>query len=252
MSARVAIITGAASGIGRAIAEHLATQQMHVVVADLNETGGQAIAEQVGGYFVRADLAESAQCHRLVDATVERFGTVDILVNNAGFQHVAPIDEFPEGSWERILAVMLTAPFILTKLVWPFMKAARWGRIVNMSSALGLVAAPHKCAYVSVKHGLIGLTRTAAMEGGEFGITVNALCPGAVRTPHVEGQLADLARMANIPVEQALDELLLAPMATRRLIEPSQIAAFVGYLVSEAGAPITGAALPIDGGWTTH
>ena len=252
MSARVAIVTGAASGIGRAIAEHLAAQEVQVVVADLNEQVGQATAEQFGGYFVCADLTESAQCHRLVDATVERFGTVDILVNNAGFQHVAPIDEFPEEIWERMLALMLTAPFILTKLVWPLMKAERWGRIVNISSAHGLVASPHKCAYVSAKHGLIGLTRTAALEGGEFGITVNALCPGAVRTPLVEAQLEDLARMANIPVEQALDQVLLAPAAIRRLIEPSQIAALVGYLISEAGAPVTGVAWPIDGGWTAR
>ena len=252
MSARVAIVTGAASGIGRAIAEHLAAQEVHVVVADLNEKDGQSTAEQIGGHFVRADLTESAQCHRLVDATVERFGTVDILVNNAGFQHVAPIDEFPEETWGRMLALMLTAPFVLTKLVWPMMKAGRWGRIVNISSAHGLVASPHKSAYVAAKHGLIGLTRTTALEGGEFGITVNALCPGAVRTPLVEAQLEDLARMANIPVEQALDQLLLAPAAIRRLIEPSQIAALVGYLISEAGAPITGVAWPIDGGWTAR
>jgi len=252
MSARVAIVTGAASGIGRAIAEHLAEQEVQVVVADLNEEIGQATAGQVGGYFVRADLTESAQCHRLVDATMRRFGTVDILVNNAGVQHVAPIDEFPEEAWERMLALMLTAPFILTKLVWPSMKAGRWGRIVNISSAHGLVASPHKSAYVAAKHGLIGLTRTSALEGGEFGITANALCPGAVRTPLVEGQLEDLARMANIPVEQALDQVLLAPAAIRRLIEPSQIAALVGYLVSEAAAPVTGVAWPIDGGWTAR
>jgi 3-hydroxybutyrate dehydrogenase len=222
-----------------------------VVVADLNEKVGQAAAEQFGGYFVRADLTESAQFHRLVDATVERFGTVNILVNNAGFQHVAPIDEFPEETWERILALMLTAPFILTKLVWPYMKAARWGRIVNISSVHGLVASPYKCAYVSAKHGLIGLTRAGALEGGEHGITVNAVCPGAVRTPLVEGQLDDLARLENVSVEQVIEQVLM-PTAIKGLIEPSQIASFVGYLISEAGAPITGAALPIDGGWTSR
>jgi 3-hydroxybutyrate dehydrogenase len=252
MAARVAIVTGAASGIGRAIAEHLAAQEVQVVVADLNEKAGQSTAEQLGGYFVCADLTESAQCHHLVDVTVERFGTVDILVNNAGVQHVAPIDEFPEAIWDRMLALMLTAPFILTKLVWPLMKDGRWGRIVNISSAHGLVASPHKSAYVAAKHGLIGLTRTHALEGGAFGITVNALCPGAVRTPLVEAQLEDLARMANIPLEQALDQVLLAPAAIRRLIEPSQIAALVGYLVSEAAAPVTGVAWPIDGGWTAR
>jgi 3-hydroxybutyrate dehydrogenase len=165
------------------------------------------------------------------------------------FSTFAPIDEFPEETWARMLALMLTAPFVLTKLVWPLVKAGRWGRIVNVSSAHGLVASPCKSAYVAAKHGLIGLTRTAALEGGGFGITVNALCPGAVRTPLVEAQLEDLARMENIPVEQALEHVLLAPAAIRRLIEPSQIAALAGYLISEAGAPVTGVAWPIDGGW---
>jgi 3-hydroxybutyrate dehydrogenase len=252
MARRVAIVTGAGSEIGKAIAEHLATLDIQVVVADVNERAGHAAAEQVGGLFVQADLTESAQCHRLVETTVQQFGAVDILVNNAGFQHVAPIDEFPEDVWNRIIGLMLTAPFILTKLVWPYMKAGGWGRIVNMSSVHGLIASPHKAAYVSAKHGLIGLTRASAVEGGEFGITANAICPGAVRTPLVEAQLADLARMGNMPVEEALDRVLLAPAAIRRLIEPSQIAALVGYLVSDAAAPVTGVAWPIDGGWTAR
>jgi 3-hydroxybutyrate dehydrogenase len=188
MSARVAIVTGAASGIGKAIAEHLAAQEVQVVVADLNEQVGQSTAEQLGSYFVCADLTESAQCRRLVEATVQRFGTVDILVNNAGVQHVAPIDEFPEETGGRTLALMLRAPFILTKLVWPLMKTGGRGRIVDISSAHGLVASPHKSAYVAAKHGLIGLTRTNALEGGAFGITVNTLYPGAVHTPLVEAQ----------------------------------------------------------------
>jgi 3-hydroxybutyrate dehydrogenase len=250
MTERVAIVTGAASGIGRAIAEHLAGQGTQVVVADTNEEAGQTTADHLGSYFVKTDLTEPAQCHRLVDAAVERFGKVDILVNNAGFQHVAPIDEFPEEIWARMLSLMLTAPFILTKSVWPLMKARRWGRIVNISSVHGLVASPHKSAYVAAKHGLIGLTRAAALEGGAFGITVNALCPSAVRTPLVEAQLEDLARVSNIPVEQVLEQVLLAPAAIKRLMEPAQVAALVGYLISKAGDPITGVAWPIDGGWT--
>jgi 3-hydroxybutyrate dehydrogenase len=250
MTKRVAIVTGAASGIGRAIAEYLADQQMCVVVADTNQEAGQTTATALGGYYVNADLTDSAQCHRLVDAAVERFGTVDVLINNAGFQHVAPIDEFPEEIWGTMLSLMLTAPFILTKLVWPLMKAGGWGRIVNISSVHGLVASPHKSAYVTAKHGLIGLTRTAALEGAALGITVNALCPSAVRTPLVEAQLDDLARVSNIPVEQALEKVLLEPAAIKRLMEPAQVAALVGYLVSDAGDPITGVAWPIDGGWT--
>ena len=250
MTEHVAIVTGAASGIGRAIAEHLAKQQIRVVVADTDQEAGLTTATVLDGYYVNADLTDSAQCHRLVDAAVERFGTVDVLINNAGFQHVAPIDEFPEEIWDKMLSLLLTAPFILTKLVWPLMKASGWGRIVNISSVHGLVASPHKSAYVSAKHGLIGLTRTAALEGGAHGITVNAICPGAVRTPLVEKQLADLARLSNIPVEQVLEQVLLEPAAIKRLMEPAQVAALVGFLISDAGDPITGVAWPIDGGWT--
>jgi 3-hydroxybutyrate dehydrogenase len=252
MTERVAIVTGAASGIGKAIAENLAEQQIRVVIADTDQEKGQTTATAVDGYYVKADLTDSAQCHRLVDAAVEHFGAVDILVNNAGFQHVAPIDEFPEEIWSKILSLMLTAPFVLTKLVWPLMKSRGWGRIVNISSVHGLVASPHKCAYVSAKHGLIGLTRTAALEGAAHGITVNALCPGAVRTPLVEAQLGDLARLSNIPVEQVLEQVLLEPSAIKRLMEPAQVAALVGFLIADAGDPITGVAWPIDGGWTAR
>ncbi len=252
MSTRVAIVTGAASGIGRATAEALARQGSQIVVADLNPEAGQAAAASVDGHFVAADLAQRADCRRLVDETLSRYGRVDILVNNAGFQHIDPIEEFPEDTWNTMLAVMLTAPFLLTRYVWPAMKDQGWGRIVNISSVLGLVAAPFKAGYVTAKHGLIGLTRTAALEGGKYGITANALCPAYVRTPLLEGQIADQARTRGIAPEEVVEKVMLEPTAIKRLIEPAEVAALVAYLCSDAAAVVTGAAWTIDLGWTSQ
>ena len=252
MSTRVAIVTGAASGIGRATAEALARQGSQVVIADLNPEPGQAAAAAIGGQFVVADLAQRADCRRLVDETLGRYGRVDILVNNAGFQHIDPIEDFPEDTWEAMLAVMLTAPFLLTRYVWPAMKTQGWGRIVNISSALGLVAAPFKAGYVSAKHGLIGLTRTTALEGGKYGITANALCPAYVRTPLVEGQIADQARTRGIAPEEVVEKVMLEPTAIKRLIEPAEVASLVAYLCSDAASSVTGAAWTIDLGWTSQ
>ncbi|MFL5802522.1 MAG: 3-hydroxybutyrate dehydrogenase [Roseiflexaceae bacterium] len=252
MSTRVAIVTGAASGIGRATAEVLARQGSQIVVADLNPEAGQAAAAAVDGHFVAADLGQRADCRRLVDETLSRYGRVDILVNNAGFQHIDPIEEFPEDTWNTMLAVMLTAPFLLTRYVWPAMKAQGWGRNVNISSVLGLVAAPFKAGYVTAKHGLIGLTRTAALEGGKYGITANALCPAYVRTPLLEGQIADQARTRGIAPEEVVEKVMLEPTAIKRLIEPAEVAALVAYLCSDAAAVVTGAAWTIDLGWTSQ
>jgi 3-hydroxybutyrate dehydrogenase len=252
MDGKVAIVTGAGSGIGAAIARHLAGQGATVVVADIDASSGPAVAEQIHGYFVAADLRQSAACRELVDSTARQFGRIDILVNNAGFQHISPIEDFPEDVWASLLALMLTAPFLLTKHVWPLMKAQRWGRIVNMSSIHGLVASPFKAGYISAKHGLIGLTRAAALEGGQYGITVNAICPGWTRTPLVEGQLHDLARAQRVPFDEVLDRVGLSEAAIKRLIEPEEIAALVGFLASDAGAAITGTTQVIDAGLTAH
>ena len=249
---KVAIVTGAARGIGAAIGRHLAGQGVTVVVADLDGSDGRAVAEEIHGCFVAADLLQSAGCRELVEETAQRFGRIDILVNNAGFQHVSPIDEFPEEMWGSILALMLTAPFLLTKRVWPFMKAQRFGRIINMSSIHGLVASPFKAGYVSAKHGLIGLTRAAALEGGQYGITVNAICPGWTRTRLVEMQLQDLARAEGLPFDEVLNRAGLSEAVIKRLIEPEEVAAFVGFLASDAGAAITGTTQVIDGGLTAH
>ncbi len=252
MSGRVAIVTGGASGIGRAVAEALVGGGDQVVIADLNEATGKAFADAIGGHFVRADLSERTACKRLVDETLSHYGGVHILINNAGFQHIDSIEVFPEDTWDKMLAVMLTAPFLLTKYVWGSMKTHGWGRIVNISSIHGRVASPFKSAYITAKHGLIGFTRTAALEGGEHGITVNAICPAYVRTPLVESQIADQARTRGISIEDVVEQIMLEPAAIKRLITAKEVAALVVYLCSEAAGAVTGADWAIDLGWTAR
>ncbi len=252
MSGRVAIVTGAGSGIGQAVAEDLARQGDHVVVADVKEADGQSVAEAIGGMFVMTDLSQRSACRHLVDATLERYGRVDILVNNAGFQHIAPIDEFSEDVWDKLIAVMLTAPFLLIKYAWPSMKANGWGRVINIGSVHSLRASPFKVGYISAKHGLMGLTRTTALEGGPLGITVNTLCPAYVRTPLVENQIEAQAQSRGIAPDDVVEQVMLAPAAIKRLIEPSEVAALVSFLCSDNGASVTGVAWEIDLGWTAH
>jgi len=249
---KIALVTGAASGIGLACAERLAADGMQVVLADVNENAGAEHAKRLGGLFVAADLTSRAGCRNLVDQTLKAYGTVHVLVNNAGYQHVSPIEEFPEDQWERMLALMLTAPFLLTRYCWPAMKKQQWGRVVNIASIHALVASPFKVGYISAKHGLIGLTRTAALEGGEHGITVNAICPAYVRTPLVDSQIADQARANKMSPDEVIEKIMLAPAAVKRLIEPREVAGFVAYLCGDAAGTITGAALTMDLGWTAR
>ena len=252
MSARIAIVTGAASGIGLACAERLTADGMKVVLADVNERAGAEHARRLGGTFVAADLTSRAGCRNLVERALQAYGTVHVLVNNAGYQHVAPIEDFPEDQWERMVALMLTAPFLLTRYCWPAMKQQRWGRVVNIASIHALIASPYKVGYISAKHGLVGLTRTAALEGGEHGITVNAICPAYVRTPLVDNQIADQAKTNNMSPEDVIEKIMLAPAAVKRLIEPREVADFVAYLCSDPAGTITGAALTMDLGWTAR
>jgi 3-hydroxybutyrate dehydrogenase len=249
---KVAIVTGAASGIGLACAERLARDGCRVVLADLNAQAGTEHAKRLNGTFVEADLSRRAGCRKLVDDALRLHGTVHILVNNAGYQHVAPIDEFPEEQWERMLALMLTAPFLLTRYCWPAMKKQKWGRVINIGSIHALIASPFKAAYISAKHGLVGLTRTAALEGGAHGITVNAICPAYVRTPLVDSQIADQAKANRMSPEEVIETIMLAPAAVKRLIEPAEVADFAAYLCSEPAGVITGAALTMDLGWTAR
>lgn len=249
---KTAIVTGAASGIGRAVASALAAQGYKVAVVDQDEAQGEAVATAIQGCFVQADLAVRAECQRVVDETLAQWGRVDVLVNNAGFQHVSPIEEFPEDVWEKMLGVMLTAPFLLTKYVWREMKARQWGRIINIASIHGQVASPFKAGYISAKHGLIGLTRTTALEGGPLGITVNAICPAYVRTPLVENQIDAQASARGISPAAVIEQVMLEPAAIKRLIEPEEIGALVVYLCSPEASAITGATLNIDLGWTAR
>ena len=252
LEGKVAIVTGAASGIGLACTERLAAEGADVVLADINQKVGAEHARRLGGRFVAADLTVRAGCKRLADETLDAYGTVHVLVNNAGYQHVSPIEDFPEDQWDRMISLMLTAPFLLTRYCWPTMKRQKWGRVINIASIHALVASPFKAGYIAAKHGLVGLTRTAALEGGEFGITVNAICPAYVRTPLVDAQIADQAKANAISPEEVIEKIMLAPAAVKRLIEPAEVAEFAAYLCSEAAGTITGAALTMDLGWTAR
>ena len=248
----IAIVTGGASGIGRAICHALSAEGYRLVVADINEQAGNNLAGSVDGIFIPTDLSKAAQCASLVQKTIDQFERVDVLVNNAGFQYVSPIEEFPEERWNTLIAVLLTAPFLLTRAVWPMMKKQGRGRIINMASAHSQVASLHKVAYVSAKHGLIGLTRTAALEGGPEGITVNAISPAYVRTPLVENQLAAQARNLGISEQDVIATVMLKNATIKRLIEPDEVANMVVYLCSDKAQCVTGSNWNIDSGWTAQ
>jgi len=250
---KVAIVTGAASGIGLAVARDFAKHGIRVTLSDIDIEGGQAAAAELpGARFQAADMAQSADIQRLVADTIAAEGQVDILVNNAGIQYVAPITEFPEAKWRQIIEIMLTAPFLLTKAVLPGMYTRGWGRIINIASVHALRASAFKSAYVSAKHGLLGLTRVTALEGAEHGVTCNAICPSYVRTPLVEKQIADQARIHNIPESEVVEKIMVVEGAIHRLLEPEEVAQLVTYLCTDAASAITGSAQSIDCGWTAH
>ncbi len=249
---KVAIVTGAASGIGYATAKLLAEKGATVVMADVNEENLNKAAEEIGGNIFVADLSKREQCKSLAQSTIEKYGRVDILVNVAGIQNVCPVEEFPEDKWDFMISLMLTAPFLLTKYCWGSMKEQGWGRIINLNSIHGMVASEFKSAYVSAKHGLMGLTKTCAMEGGEYGITVNSICPAYVRTPLVDGQITAQAKHHNMSEEQVVRDIMLSKAAVKTLLEPEAVTEAVLYLCSESARNITGIALPIDGGWTAN
>ena len=246
-------MTGAASGIGRAIAEDLAGRGARVLLADIEMERLEAVAAPLNGAIpMRADIASREDCRALVERARRDLGGVDILVNNAGLQHVSPIEDFPEERFEHIVRVMLIGAFLLTKYAIADMYRKGWGRVVNISSLHGLVASPYKSAYISAKHGLMGLTKTVALEAADKGVTVNAICPSYVRTPLVEKQIADQARVNGISEAEVIEKIMLAPAAIKRLLEPSEIAAYVAYLCSDDASGITGSAQLIDVGWTAR
>ena len=247
---KTALITGAGSGIGKAIAEVFAREGARLILNDLAPSAAE-LARALGGVFIQADLSDQSSVRALAQRALE-LGPVDILVNNAGLQRINPVDEYPEDTWNMMLQVLLTAPFQLIKYTLPGMKQRRWGRIINIASLHGLVASPYKSAYISAKHGLLGLTKTVALEVGEYGITCNAICPASVRTPLVESQIADQARTLNIPEAEVIERVMLAPAAIKRLIEPEEVAEYALFLASERAGAITGSAQVIDLGWTAR
>jgi 3-hydroxybutyrate dehydrogenase len=250
MSQRVAVVTGAASGIGLAVAGALAGAGYRLVMADVNAEAGKREADRLGAHFVQADLTDRDACKALIEAAVANCGSVDVLVNNAGIQHVSPVEDFPEDKWEFMIRLMLTAPFLLTKYAWPYMKASGWGRIINISSVHGLRASEFKVAYISAKHGIMGLTKTTALEGGPHGITVNAVCPAYVRTPLVDNQIDSQAATHGIPRDEVIGSIMLKKAAIKKMIEPNEIGAAVLYLCSDAAGCMTGTDFTIDCGWT--
>ena len=245
LTGRRALVTGGGSGIGAAVARRLGTAGAHVIVADVDGDRAAAVAAECGGEPWRVDLSDTAAL-----ASVEL--DVDILVNNAGIQHVARLEEFPPDRFAFMLRLMLEAPFLLVRAALPGMYARSWGRVVNVSSAHGLRASPFKSAYVSVKHGLEGLSKVTALEGAAHGVTSNCVNPGYVRTPLVEAQVADQAKVHGLPEDRVVSEILLANEAIKRLIEPGEVAEAVAFLASPAAQSVTGTNLVIDGGWSAR
>ena len=259
LAGRRALVMGSTSGIGLAVAQALARAGARVMLhgsrpAAEAEALQAALAAETGtepGYL-SANLADAAAARGLVEATVAAFGGLDILVNNAGIQHVAAVDAFPDENWAQMLAINVSAVFHTTKAALPGMKAQGWGRIINIASAHGLVASPFKAPYTATKHAVVGFSKAVALEVAEQGITCNALCPGYVRTPLVEKQVVDQARVHNLPEDRVIREVILAAQPTRQFIEADEVAAFAVFLCSEAARSVTGSAQLIDGGWTAR
>ena len=243
LTGRSALVTGAASGIGRACAERLARAGAAVTVLDLNGEGARKVADEIGGEALQADLSD----YEVLDALKIE---ADVVVNNAGLQHVAAMEDFPPERFSMILRVMLEAPFRIVRKALPGMYEKGWGRVVNISSVHGLRASPFKAAYISAKHGLEGLSKVIALEGGPRGVTSNTICPAYVRTPLVEGQIADQARIRGIPENEVIEKVMLTGPAIKRLIEPEEVAEVAAFLCAPEASFINGASLTMDGGAT--
>ncbi len=259
LKGRSAIITGSTSGIGQGIARFLAQQGADIMLngfgdAQEIERDRKQMADETGVTvkYNGADMTKPDEIKALVDETRDAFGSVDIIVNNAGIQHVAPIEEFPADKWDAIIAINLSSAFHMMQHAVPVMKEKGWGRIINIASAHALVASPYKSAYVAAKHGIAGLTKVVALETAQDGITVNAICPGYVWTPLVEGQVADTAKSRGISEEEVKRDVLLKAQPTKEFTTVEQIGEVATFLCSDGASNITGTILPVDGGWTAQ
>jgi 3-hydroxybutyrate dehydrogenase len=259
LKSRTAIVTGSTSGIGLGIAQAFARAGANIM---LNGFGDAAQIEKLRADLAKetgvkvayspADMTKPAEIRAMVAQAVKDLGGADILVNNAGIQHVAPVHEFPEEKWDAIIAINMSSAFHASKAALPHMQAKKWGRIINIASIHGLIASPFKSAYITAKHGVVGLTKTIALENAEIGITCNAICPGYVKTPLVDKQIDDQAKVHGISREKVISDIMLAPQPTKRFVEIAELAGLAVFLCSDAAASITGTALPVDGGWTAR
>jgi len=259
MAVRSVIVTGSTSGIGLTIASQCVQQGMNVMLngfadkSEINDLQSRLRSQGDGRVeYCGADMTQPAQIEDLVDQARTAFGAIDIVVNNAGIQHVSPVEDFDPLKWDAIMAINLSSAFHTTRLTMADMKQRGWGRVINIASAHALVASPFKSAYVAAKHGLLGFTKTIALEGAQYGVTANAICPGYVLTPLVQQQIPDTAKARGLTEEQVKTDVLLSAQPTRQFVQTEQIAALASYLCSDAAASITGSALPIDGGWTAQ
>src|SRR5882762_2298738 len=259
LKGKAVVITGSTSGIGLGIARAFAGQGCNVMLNGFGDAveierlrAGLASEHKVAVLYSSADMAQPAEIMAMIDQAKRRFGAVDVLVNNAGIQHVAPVDEFPIEKWDAILAINLSSAFHAIRAALPGMKSKGWGRIINVASAHGLVASPFKSAYIAAKHGLVGLTKTVALETAGKGITCNAICPGYVLTPLVEKQIDDQAKVHGIAREDVIRDVILERQPSKEFVKVEEVAALAAFLGGDSAASITGAALPVDGGWVAQ
>lgn len=255
---KTVVITGSTSGIGLGIAIEFAKTRQYNIVFNGLEANGAEIAEAIGKeygiatLFNGANMLQPEALRGMVKEALERFGAIDVLINNAGIQHVSPIEDFPDDKWQAIIGINLSSAFYLSKAVWPGMKARQFGRIINIASAHGLVASEFKSAYVASKHGIVGFTKTLALEGAPFNITCNAICPGYVKTPLVEKQIADQAKAHQLSEAEVVTKVMLAKQAVKQFVSLETLGKMALFLSEESASTITGTALPVDGGWNAQ